>query len=139
VRKMVWKQSDIEMSSWVAPNFVAPEGEGRVYILIHKSTLPRTTSTYDLGCTQQPSPAGLGLMCTRRRSPDLIRVQSRAMKNKWESNRHQCDEDQARRSSRGPAWSIRSRLEKGKRKWATVGNSVQEGKRPDWSWTNQRG
>jgi hypothetical protein len=25
---MLWEQSDIEMSSWVAPNFVVPEGEG---------------------------------------------------------------------------------------------------------------
>lgn len=40
---MSWEQFNIEMSRWVAPKFVGPEGEGTVYILIHQTTFTGTT------------------------------------------------------------------------------------------------
>jgi len=54
------------------------------------------------------------------------RLYSRARQRrnaKRQQGKARCNEDQASvEGSRGPAWSIRSRLVKGECKWATVGN-----------------
>jgi hypothetical protein len=64
----------IEMSRWVAPNFVVPERDGTAYILIQRCVPGSSVHLWPRA--QWPLRALLGLMRTGHKSLNLIRGQN---------------------------------------------------------------